>query len=390
VSALAPAPAERLRINLVAPEFPPELGGMQTYAAHLAAELARAGHAVRVFAKAGAAPVDGVEVIGGLELRRRHDLPLFERYPADVWHVLNAGYAWLASQKAPVFASVYGNDFLWPWVLAENLDLPMRLGLPFGTRCDRRVGRWLTGRALHRGFARVRHTFACSRYSEVAFLKRYPQCRGRTSAAYVGVSPRFAPPERRRSEGEPIELVTVCRLSDARKNVDVVLRALALLESRFSFRYTIVGDGEFRPELEALCRSLNLSDRVRFVGRVSDADLHRHLASGDLFVLTSGVSLTSFEGFGIVYLEANACGVPVLAARCGGAVEAVEEGVSGWFVEDITPESVAAALGRFFRGEVRFASEECRRFAQRFTWQRVGEHVLAEYQKARTCAAVPA
>ena len=169
------------------------------------------------------------------------------------------------------------------------------------------------------GFARVCHTFACSRYSEAAFLDRYPQCRGRTSVPYVGVSvPPVPVASKHRDPSAPWEVVTVCRLADARKNVDVVLCTLALLKSRFSFHYTVIGDGYLRPGFEHLVGELGLTDRVRFTGRVSDEELRRSLAKSDLFVLPSGISQTSFEGFGIVYLEANAHGVPVLAAQCGG------------------------------------------------------------------------
>jgi len=374
-----------MNIALVAPEFPPEVGGMQVYAVRLALALTHAGHRVTVFTKPGHKP-DGypeLQIIDGLQLRRRYDLPLFQRHQFDVWHVLNAGYAWLASYRLPVFVSVYGNDFLYPWVLSENLDLRRRFHLPFGSRFDLALGRYLTARALRRGFDRVRHIFACSRYSEVEFLQRYPQCRGRTSVSYVGVNVPDQLPERStRVPNAPYELITVCRLADARKNVDIVLRALALLKNCFDFRYTVVGDGELRPALESLARELGLTNRVRFTGRVSDEALPRLLSASDLFVLTSGSSSTSFEGFGIVYLEANAHGLPVLAARCAGAVDAVEEGKSGWFVDRITPEVVAGALAAFFRGEVCFAPDDCRQFARRFSWHRLADHVSGWYTRA--------
>lgn len=360
---------------------------METYALSLTAELARAGHDVTLFVQdyAEVPPDLGVRVVRGLALRRRLDLPLFDGHKPDVWHVLNAGYAWLASYKAPVFASVYGNDFLSPWVMAECPDFRTRLRLPAGTRFDTWLGRRLSARAMGRGFAKVRHTFACSGYTESVFLRQYPQCRDRTSVAYVGVSCPADPPARSPYQpGRVCELVTVCRLSEPRKNVDVVLRALAELPPDIRFRYTVVGDGPLRPQLERLAGSLGLVGRVRFVGRVSDSDLHLHLAAADLFVLTSGVSSTTVEGFGIVYLEANAHGLPVLAARCGGAAEAVEEGVSGWFVDDTTPTAVAAELARFLRGEVRFSADACWEFAGRFTWVGLAARMCERYAAVKS------
>jgi len=64
----------------------------------------------------------------------------------------------------------------------------------------------------------------------------------------------------------------------------------------------------------------------------------------------------------------------VLAARLAGAVEAVEEGVSGMFVDEPTVPQIRAAIERFLSGEVTFAPDRCRDFASRFTWERVARH----------------
>jgi phosphatidylinositol alpha-1,6-mannosyltransferase len=174
-------------------------------------------------------------------------------------------------------------------------------------------------------------------------------------------------------------LLTVARLSEARKNVDQVLRALALLKDRHDFRYTIVGDGYDRPRLETLAKELGIEERVRFAGFVSQEELLDTYAQSDLMILTSAVIPGSHEGFGIVYLEAAASGVPCLAARLGGAAEAVEEGRSGFFVETPAVDALAAALGRFLRREIRFEQEACREFARRFLWKNVVDHALKYY-----------
>ena len=174
-------------------------------------------------------------------------------------------------------------------------------------------------------------------------------------------------------------LITVCRLAERRKNVDVVLRALALLKDRYPFHYTVVGDGPLRATLETLALELGLHDRVRFTGQIGNAALRGLLAESDLFVLPSSIHPESHEGFGIAYLEANACGTPVLAARLAGAVEAVEEGVSGMFVDAPTPDSIATALERFFSGVIAFEPAACRRFASRFSWTNVVGDAVGHY-----------
>jgi glycosyltransferase involved in cell wall biosynthesis len=161
--------------------------------------------------------------------------------------------------------------------------------------------------------------------------------------------------------------------------VDKTLRALAQLKL-YEFQFTVVGDGVLRPNLESLCRELGLNDRVNFTGVISKAEIQRLLASSDLFILTSDVLPNSVEGFGIAYLEANACGVPVLAAKSGGAAEAVCDGKTGYFVDEPTISAIATALERFLKSEIRFKSEDCQVFASRFHWARVVDHALKFYE----------
>jgi len=157
------------------------------------------------------------------------------------------------------------------------------------------------------------------------------------------------------------------------------LCALAQLKE-YQFEYTIVGDGGLRPELEALSHKLGLEDRVRFKGHLPKTQVQELLAASDLFVLTSARMADSIEGFGIAYLEANACGTPVLAAKTAGAAEAVDEGRSGYFVEEPNVASLAKALERFLKKEIAFTEGECRAFAGRFTWPSVVDRALHFYK----------
>ena len=144
-----------------------------------------------------------------------------------------------------------------------------------------------------------------------------------------------------------------------------MLHALARLKDRHQFGYVIVGDGHDRARLEKLAGDLQLEQRVRFTGFVSREELLDVYAHSDLMVLASAVIPGSHEGFGIVYLEAAASGVPSLAARLAGAAEAVDEGKSGMYVEEPTVDAITRALARFLGGQVRFDPEAFRtRLAQ--------------------------
>jgi phosphatidylinositol alpha-1,6-mannosyltransferase len=141
-----------------------------------------------------------------------------------------------------------------------------------------------------------------------------------------------------------------------------------------------VGDGYDRDRLAALSVELGLGELVEFSGFVSREQLHVRYACADLFVMTSSVVPFSHEGFGIVYLEAAASGVPSLAARVAGAAEAIEDGVSGMFVEEPTVDAIESALCDYLSGARSFDPEACRRFARGFTWRRVVEYALPYYE----------
>jgi phosphatidylinositol alpha-1,6-mannosyltransferase len=143
------------------------------------------------------------------------------------------------------------------------------------------------------------------------------------------------------------------------------------LKDDFPFELVVIGDGTNRAELEQLSRHLGLEVRVRFAGRVPDAEMARQFQAADLFVLTPGETPLSFEGFGLVFLEANAAGTPVLAARTGGVGEAVADGESGFFVAAPTEDELCHSVTRFLRGEIRCDRATCRAHAAEFTWRKV-------------------
>jgi glycosyltransferase involved in cell wall biosynthesis len=375
-----------MHIAIVAPEFPPEIGGIQTYAAEFAKELVGRGHRVTVFTRRRAeaqSNLPDMDIRGVLTGRAVADLPHFRGIQADAWHVMNAAYAWLALHFKPTVVSIHGNDFLRPYIPAGEPELSAVPGLwrAPGLRLaiEQHVGAWRTPRLVRAGLGRASRILANSRYTEQVFLAQFPECAGRTQAAMVGVGADFLREGEKKSVHPIPQLITVCRLSERRKNVDLVLRALALLKDRYEFRYLVVGDGEIRAELEALTDELGLAGRVEFAGFLSAEVLRDRLAQSDLFVLVASINQHSHEGFGIAYLEANACGTPALAANLAGAAEAVQAGASGFFADGLGVESVAAALQRFLSGELRFDPAACRAFARRFTWQQVVDQAMPWY-----------
>ncbi len=139
-------------------------------------------------------------------------------------------------------------------------------------------------------------------------------------------------------------VLTVGRLVP-RKGHDLVLRALAALKEE-PVRYMIVGTGPEERRLRDLAQALGVQDRVVFAGYVPDEELPGLYAACDVFVMPSRLLKTrdGIEGFGTVFLEAGACGKPVIGGRSGGVVEAVEDGRTGLLVDPHDAGALAEAL----------------------------------------------
>lgn len=379
-----------LRVGLITSEFPPDIGGVETYAWQLATALGgRPGLQVTVYAppkSASVAAPQNVTVKPILNSCVGLDWPKLKNEPIDVWHVLSAAHAWIAGKRAATVVSVHGNDFLVPYPPTVRPALAVAgLGRlrPWVWKTFVKQWRAATRRMLRRSLPDASAILANSRYTAEVLSRLHPACVGKIQVTHVGVDPRFFDVRRDHPNTVP-HLLTVCRLSEPRKNVDLVLRALAGLQERFAFEYVIAGEGELRRDLEQLVDTLGLAARVRFTGPVDDRALRDLYAQADLFVLTASVIPASHEGFGIVYLEAAASGVPSLAARLAGAAEAVAENRSGFFVKAPDVASISEALARYLSGVMQFDAASCREFARGFSWACIADTAETTYRVAYT------
>lgn len=146
--------------------------------------------------------------------------------------------------------------------------------------------------------------------------------------------------------------VTVGRLV-SRKGFDHVLRALPdVIEKRSDVHYLIVGTGPLRKELESMILELGLQEHVTFAGKVADNELVAHYKVADAFIMPNRTMPDGdTEGFGLVFLEANGCGVPVIGGRAGGAQEAVISGVNGISVDGHNLKEISDAMLKIVEDE---------------------------------------
>ena len=112
----------------------------------------------------------------------------------------------------------------------------------------------------------------------------------------------------------------------------------------------MVGAGPYRDDLEKMVSDLKVEGAITFIGRIEHADLPRYISVGDVFAMPSRSRLAGLEveGLGIVYLEASACELPVIAGNSGGAPDAVLEGETGITVDGTNPSEIAKAVISLF------------------------------------------
>jgi phosphatidylinositol alpha-1,6-mannosyltransferase len=170
-----------------------------------------------------------------------------------------------------------------------------------------------------------------------------------------GVDPdRFTPPdplvrpivrERFGLDADRFLVLGVSRLVP-RKGFDVLIDAVGRLDS--TVELAIAGAGRDRRRLERRAHKAGVSDRVHFLGRVLDADLPDLYGCADVFAMCCRERWAGMEaeGFGIVFLEAAACGVPQVAGRSGGSHEAVADGETGFVVEPRDTDAVRSAIAQ--------------------------------------------
>jgi phosphatidylinositol alpha-1,6-mannosyltransferase len=141
-------------------------------------------------------------------------------------------------------------------------------------------------------------------------------------------------------------IISVGRLVH-RKGQDKLIQAFPTIVREIpSAHLLIVGEGPYRAHLEKLVEKLSLKANVTFVGRIFYNDLPSYLSASDVFVMPSRSRFFGLEveGLGIVYLEASACAIPVVAGVSGGAPDAVQEGITGLCVDGTNIGQIAEAV----------------------------------------------
>ena len=199
--------------------------------------------------------------------------------------------------------------------------------------------------------------------------------RERIRVIYCGIDSQHFTADPATRSSEPL-FVYLGRLKRY-KAVDLVIRGFARAAIPGA-RLEVAGAGDYRPELESVAKSLDLGDRVKFLGRISEDEKLRLLRRAWALVFTSPK-----EGWGITNLEAAACGTAVIASDSPGIRESVRHGETGFLVPHGDVEALAASMSRIAsdRPLVERLGTQARSFAATFTWERAASETALHLEE---------
>ena len=173
-------------------------------------------------------------------------------------------------------------------------------------------------------------------------------------------------------------LVTARRLVRA-KGIEPLIDAIAIVRETIpDVLLVVAGTGPLADTLRENVRARSLEHNVRFAGFVSDLDLQRLYRGADLSVVPS----VAMEGFGLVVIEALACGTPVMVTPVAGLPETVRDLNPELIFRSVAPRDIAAGIAAALGGALALPSADaCRAYAERFDWPNVAERVRAVYEE---------
>jgi glycosyltransferase involved in cell wall biosynthesis len=168
-----------------------------------------------------------------------------------------------------------------------------------------------------------------------------------------------------------------------RKGVDLLLRALAEIPARGGVELVIAGDGDERGDLQALARSLGVTERARFLGVVQGEEKIYLLQHARCSVVPTRI----WEAFGLVVLESFAAGTAVLATRVSCLDDLVQPGQTGWLVPPESPKELAVVLTHVFgnAGEAKRLGRQAAQCARRYSWPAIAHQHLQMYAELLGC-----
>jgi len=359
-------------VFLITHEFYPKRGGIATFTEEIARATANLGYDVEVWAQSAppaAEKADWPFRLRRLPLKGTHDLTCqiqlareLIRHRRDLRH-------------ATVYLPEPGPMMTMMLLQFFHAFRPRRLVLTFHGSEILKFARSPVRRLLARRLiSRATRVSTLSNYTRELLLEHFPDAEEKIYITPGALRSDFAVvPARPAAPRKKVVVLTVGRLHP-RKGQLVTLQALQMLPAtvRAKLEYWIVGQAKDRYEHQLRAAAAAQPDLVvRFFGNIPDDELSELYDRADIFAMTSLNLEHSVEGFGLVYLEAAAHGLPVVAHDVGGVAEAVKDGVTGLLVPPDRPAQLAAAFEKLIHDPAlrRRLGEAGSEWARRNCWR---------------------
>lgn len=407
-----------MNILMLAPDYPPRLGGVSEYSHRLATHLNHLGHVVRVVTEPASQDAitglcdDDMSPIRHEAVRLWWRRPANIRSPASALRALNwlryqvnylraasslyreIGWAgvdiggfdcalltWLSPAAADHVLHLYKHRALSYCVLVHGKEVTALVHRRQQGCLDARDG------MLLQTLSSAEKVFCASAFTRNEVLKL-----GVAAEDVVILHPAISidlvragqqaprPSGRGPAARRPL-LVGLGRLVERKGFDQAILAIRALLDRGVEVDYVILGDGPDRVRLQELVQKQGLSDHITMMGSITESQKREWLSQASLFVLpVRELANRDVEGYGIVFLEAAAFGVPAIAGSSGGAPEAVLHGKTGLVVDPNSVDEIASAIERVLadRAWHECMSDNAREHAARQTWDKVAERFLSE------------
>lgn len=374
-----------MRLLLVTQDFPPNTGGIETYCFELAKRFVKSTEHFAVLAPSHREaklidqnlpyPVYRIPVKNSL-------LPLMVPIPEMYFSVIEKFDTVLHAQWQTVGASVLSKKVGYPkhiYVAAHARELLISPFYADGGRTSRKLHSW-----RKKLLSKVDGFFPVSQYTASILLEDGIPA-GKIHIVGNGTDPEVFKPQntsllaKELNLGEKKVILTICRLVP-RKGIDLVLHALKkVIEHRKDVVYLIGGTGPDEERLKSLVFEFNLGQYVKFLGRIPDDKMASYYSISDVFVMPASNEPPDVEGFGIVFLEANACGTAVIGSKTGGIPDAVIHGETGFLIEEQNLGQLVDYLTKLLNNKElagKMGWQGRKRILNEATWDSVAESIL--------------
>lgn len=368
-----------MKILMISPYFPPIMAGAELYAYEVSKYLVKNGYEVDVITK-HFGNLKSYEIIDGIRVHRVRtlDVPKLRSLismPSMIIKALRMDYDIIHAHityPSAIIAYIINKIKKTPYIVTcqgdELLDYPEGRELEYIK----------PGLAIALRNAAKVHSI--SNAIKNSLINNFNVPKEKIEVIPNGVDLKKFKPEPRidlkKEFNTNFVLINVSRLSP-KNNIAKTIEAVKIVHEKYTdFKYLIVGDGEEKDNLEKLINKLGLNSAVILTGWIKHDELPAYIAGSDAFIRTSVT-----EGLGIVFLEAMACGTPVIASRVQGILDIVEDYKTGLLVEPNDANQIANKIMEIIENDDlrKRLSENGLNFVRNFDWVKICERTEKLY-----------